>query len=100
MRVKSSQMAARVFLVAAALALLAGSAPAAPGDPDKTFGSDGVVTTLHGQWSSGDGLAIQPDGKILVAGASSDGLMVARYMPDGALDPSFGSAGLVTSSAA
>ncbi len=42
---------------------------AAPGDLDTTFDTDGKVTTNFGFYSSrGYGLAIQADGKLLVAG--------------------------------
>jgi uncharacterized delta-60 repeat protein len=71
------------------------------GEFDPSFGSDGVVTT-----SFGPGLAIayalriQRDGKLLAAGISdvSDGNVsaaLARYTPDGELDPSFGAGGKV-----
>jgi uncharacterized delta-60 repeat protein len=58
------------------------------GDLDPTFGSGGVVSQ-----SPGAGIAIQPDGKIVVAGSSPFAL--ARYLPDGSLDPSFGAGGHV-----
>ena len=44
------------------------------------------------------GLALQPDGKIVAigfAGGSSTDFLVARYLPDGRLDPSFGGSGFV-----
>ena len=43
-------------------------------------------------------MAVQPDGRIVVAGATAnDGdFAVARYLADGTLDPSFGRGGLVT----
>ncbi|MGE3842572.1 MAG: hypothetical protein AB7I50_13385 [Vicinamibacterales bacterium] len=42
------------------------------------------------------GIVIQPDGKIVIAGVSNDGFedfAVARLLPDGTLDSSFGSGG-------
>jgi uncharacterized delta-60 repeat protein len=39
-------------------------------------------------------VAVQADGKIVVAGYESGDTTVARYLPDGSLDPSFGSGGL------
>ena len=46
--------------------------------------------------------AVQPDGSIVVAGMTNGGVataplrvMVARYLPDGSLDPAFGSGGVV-----
>jgi uncharacterized delta-60 repeat protein len=77
-------------------------APAAkPGDLDTTFGANGVVVTSIGEWAEGHAVAVQPDGKIVVAGSvSPDGIYdrfgVARYSADGNLDPGFGVNGIVT----
>jgi uncharacterized delta-60 repeat protein len=70
------------------------------GDLDPSFGSGGLVThTLgSGESPSISGIAVQPDGKIVVAGASSPGdhgFLLTRYLPDGSLDPSFGDAGYI-----
>jgi uncharacterized delta-60 repeat protein len=64
------------------------------GSVDDTFGTDGkVITDLVD-----NRLALQPDGKILVAGSSSNGtdsdFALARYNPDGSLDASFGGGNL------
>ena len=40
-------------------------------------------------------IAIQPDGKIVVVGATDQNVALARYLPDGTLDPTFGNAGTV-----
>lgn len=75
---------------------------AADGQLDPTFGIDGKVTaTFGGTWSDGTALAIQPDGRIVVAGVDSpDGWTfdfgVARFQTDGSLDPTFGTGGVVT----
>ncbi|HEV7865822.1 MAG TPA: delta-60 repeat domain-containing protein, partial [Acidimicrobiia bacterium] len=68
---------------------------------DPTFGQGGVVLTDFGQsydWAYA--LALQPDGKILVAGVSdasgSKDIALARFGPNGTLDRSFGRGGLVT----
>ncbi len=69
------------------------------GDLDSTFGSNGVVTTAvfpttH-NW--GGDLAIQPDGKILVAGTVSNtgyDFVLLRYNLNGSADNSFGSNGI------
>ena len=45
---------------------------AARGDLDPTFGSGGKVTTDFGGNEFAWGLAVQPDGKAVVAGSSSD----------------------------
>ncbi len=71
------------------------------GSLDTSFGSDGKVTTPIG---SGDdeayAIAIQGDGKIVVAGYSSNGsnndFAIVRYNADGSLDTSFGTGGKVT----
>jgi uncharacterized delta-60 repeat protein len=74
------------------------------GDLDTTFGTGGKVLTDFGAGSINtvDTVAVQPDGKILVAGntqASSSSrslIALARYNSDGTLDLGFGSAGKVT----
>ncbi len=71
---------------------------AAAGDLDPTFGVNGVVDTdLSVSSLYTAAIAIQPDGKILVAGSTSDTtLVLARYEADGTLDVTFGTAGFVT----
>jgi uncharacterized delta-60 repeat protein len=59
------------------------------GSRDRSFGVDGVVTTTLGLDANAHAIATQPDGKIVVAGGSDDGMMVMRYLSDGSLDPSF-----------
>jgi uncharacterized delta-60 repeat protein len=70
------------------------AAPLLAGDLDSSFGSAGVVTQ-----SPGDpvGIAVQPDGKVVVAGGAvrGSGFLLARYLPDGSPDPSFGEGGYV-----
>jgi uncharacterized delta-60 repeat protein len=72
---------------------LAGPAQAA-GELDSTFGGDGRVSTNFGGSESASDVAVQPDGKVVVVGGTSDGLTasfaVARYLPNGDPDPSFG----------
>lgn len=72
----------------------------ADGSLDTTFGGDGVVTTDFGHDDSASGVAIQSDGKILVAGSRNDasdvaGFTVVRYNADGSMDTSFGTDGAV-----
>lgn len=70
---------------------------------DPTFGVNGRVrtdlSTIAFTEDSVDGVAVQPDGKILAAGyrnSSSDQWMaLARYATDGTLDPTFGGDGVV-----
>lgn len=77
----------------------------ADGTLDKTFGTKGMVLTAFGR--SEDlctAMAVQPDGKIVLAGTTNAGtgsasymaFAVARYNPNGTLDTTFGSGGLVT----
>jgi uncharacterized delta-60 repeat protein len=70
------------------------------GSLDATFGTGGrVVTQFAGVSAYPQSIAVQTDGKILVAGLASDlrfqfiTVAVARYDPDGSLDSSFGSGG-------
>lgn len=68
----------------------------ADGALDPSFGSGGVASLPFpaGSFGGGDAVAIQPDGKIVVAGEAKgavDGdVAVLRYQADGTLDPSFG----------
>ena len=75
----------------------------ADGTLDRTFGGDGKVTTDFGSGSDDDvinALALQPDGKIVVAGYSTvsggNDFALARYHTNGRLDTTFGNGGLVT----
>lgn len=65
---------------------------------DTTFGTNGIVTTDVGNLSSSNAanaLGLQPDGKIVVAGTRDYDCAIVRYNPDGTLDTSFGSGGIV-----
>jgi uncharacterized delta-60 repeat protein len=72
------------------------------GSLDTSFGSDGIVVTDFASNSNDEGhaIAIQSDGKIIVAGYAYEGskkfFALVRYNPDGSLDTSFGSGGKVT----
>ena len=66
---------------------------------DPSFGSGGEVTTSFSSGSDGiSAIAVQPDGKIIVAGGANGSaeFALARYNPDGTLDTTFGDAGTVT----
>jgi len=70
------------------------------GSLDPSFGDDGKVTTTVGQdGGKANTVAVQSDGKIIVAGSASAGdnneFAVARYNASGKLDMSFNSAGNV-----
>ena len=78
--------------------ILSPPANAAPGDLDPTFGTGGkVVSSFGAPFDAASAVAIQPDGKIVLAGSAFNGdFLVVRYNPNGSLDPSFGTGGLVT----
>ena len=68
------------------------------GSLDSSFGNGGAVTAdIADLTAEAQGVAIQPDGKIVVVGDASNAVerlfAVARYNPDGVLDESFGSNG-------
>ena len=73
------------------------------GSLDTTFSGDGKLTTdFAGDHDIGNGVAVQPDGRIVVAGYSfssttNNDFAVARYNPDGTLDTSFSGDGKQTS---
>jgi uncharacterized delta-60 repeat protein len=92
---------------AASMLLGAMAAHAAAGDLDVSFGTGGVtITDFAGLRDEALHAAVQPDGRIVAVGStnvlsygSNFGQMdfaLARYLPDGSLDPSFGSGGKVT----
>ena len=53
------------------------------GLPDQGFGTDGLVLTEVGEAESGNAVAIAPDGKIVIAGLTSDSrgdrVLTARF---------------------
>ena len=73
------------------------------GDLDASFGEGGRVRTsfeaLDSRFigSRAQAVAVQPDGRLVVAGGTGAGteFALARYLPSGALDPDFGDGGLV-----
>jgi uncharacterized delta-60 repeat protein len=93
----------RYVLLLAAVALAGAfvqSAWAADGDLDPTFGNGGkVITDINGV-DRLNKIALQPDGKIVAAGAyrltnGVSHIALTRYSADGALDTSFGTGGKV-----
>ena len=67
------------------------------GSLDSTFGSNGIaVTNLPTTDESVGAVAIQPDGKIVVAGSQSGPWLAARYQTNGTLDVTFGTNGIAT----
>jgi uncharacterized delta-60 repeat protein len=77
----------------------------APGTLDVSFGGQGwVVTPMSTIQDRFYDIAVDSAGRLVAAGYTSAGyssgngldFVVARYLPSGALDPSFGSGGIVT----
>jgi uncharacterized delta-60 repeat protein len=71
------------------------------GTLDHAFGKNGIVTTsIHAGDDNASGVAIQKDGKIIVAGSSNNGsdfdFALIRYNSNGTLDPAFGKGGIVS----
>jgi uncharacterized delta-60 repeat protein len=71
------------------------------GSLDYTFGTGGIVTTELDGYGKATGVALQPDGKIVVAGnvgisVNSTVFAVVRYNTDGSLDETFGFGGFIT----
>lgn len=90
--------------IATALVALAGLLPASgasaavPGELDPSFGIGGKVQAPIGPEAYAGGVAAQPDGKIVVTGTpqESQGFSIARLLPNGSPDPSWGEGGVVT----
>jgi uncharacterized delta-60 repeat protein len=57
---------------------------------------DGIVTTKIGSSSYGQSVAVQGDGKILVAGGATEIIALTRYNSNGSLDTTFDTDGIVT----
>jgi uncharacterized delta-60 repeat protein len=67
------------------------------GSPDSTFGTGGVVTTTQDDVTGGAfAMALQPDGKIVVATTGDLDLLVIRYNINGSLDNTFGTGGIAS----
>ena len=75
------------------------------GSPDLGFGSGGkVVTDVAGSTDRAHAVAVQADGRIVIAGIATLGsgvnldqdVALVRYLADGSLDASFGNGGKVT----
>ena len=105
---KLAALTPRLMLLAATLVALTflvtpGSPPAQaqvtvkPGSLDTSFGRGGMVTTNFGSGKHvGNAVAVQPNGKILVAGYAGNDFALARYNADGSLDTGFDTDGKVT----
>ena len=97
----------RVIRMALVLAALAAAEPAAaaPGELDPVFSGDGKQSTDFGRPAVAYAVALQDDGKIVLAGTTgtdvggfteTSDFAVARYHRDGSLDGSFSGDGKLT----
>src|SRR5207249_3193430 len=69
----------------------------ADGTLDPTFGTGGTVATDFGTPDDeASALVLQPDGKLVDDGDDAAGFALVRHNPDGSLDPTFGTGGVVT----
>jgi uncharacterized delta-60 repeat protein len=69
------------------------------GQPDPSFGMGGIDTIPIGQTATGFSVAVRGNGRILLAGNAYTTQLVAataQLLPNGALDPSYGSGGIAT----
>jgi uncharacterized delta-60 repeat protein len=95
---ENQNMRTTLILSSVVLASIGGGAFAAPGDLDPTFGVGGIVLTdVSTTTDIGKAIAIQADGRIIVAGNKQTGadLLLVRYNDDGSVDPSFNATGRV-----
>src|SRR5438067_699524 len=105
-RVRSMRRPSRLVMLTVALlgaVGLASGAAGAGGALDPSFGIGGKVVTQFGDGSVANGVALQPDGRIVAAGychvfggPNLYAFALARYNSDGSLDSSFGTGGKVT----
>jgi uncharacterized delta-60 repeat protein len=67
------------------------------GSIDSTFGTGGYLIQPMPEGGETYAITLQPDGKIILCGYSDPGFQptVARLLPNGSLDPSFGNGGVV-----
>src|SRR5215213_861266 len=66
---------------------------ACAGTPDESFSSDGHVSTVLSKPSQAQAVAVQADGKVVVAGVvhkNGDDVAVTRFTSGGSLDGTFG----------
>jgi uncharacterized delta-60 repeat protein len=65
---------------------------------DKSFGNNGSVESSFGSSAyAGTAIAVQQDGKIIIAGYGGGAIVLARYNSDGSYDTGFGNNGKVIS---
>jgi len=67
------------------------------GQRDPTFSGDGLTVFGVGGASAAAAVAIQTDGRLVLAGTADGDIVLARLGTDGSLDPTLGGDGIVTS---
>jgi uncharacterized delta-60 repeat protein len=65
------------------------------GKLDRSFGEGGAITTPFTDFDQAESVAIDSQGRIVAGGYAKRDLALARYEPNGGLDPSFGDGGKV-----
>ena len=65
------------------------------GKLDRSFGENGTVITPFTDYDEAESIAIDSQGRIVAGGFAKRDLGLARYEPNGNLDPSFGDGGKV-----
>lgn len=100
----NTQIAKKILLACAAVAVFPTLMLAQAGSLDPTFGTGGIVTTPNTTTACGAvvncAIALQSDGRIVVAGGATQSngapeMAMARYNTNGSLDTTFGNGGLV-----
>ncbi len=88
----------KITLILFILQIIGSISYAQPGSLDNTFGTDGkIITTVGSADDYGNSVAIQGDGKIVVAGYSYGyDFSLIRYNTNGTLDNTFGNDGKVS----
>ncbi len=83
---------ARLAVLGAAVALTVAAAPAlgAAGDPDPAFGAGGKSVVDLGSSDVAFGVALRPDGRIVLGGYRSGSSLIAQLGAQGLIDGSFG----------
>jgi uncharacterized delta-60 repeat protein len=66
--------------------------PPSPSGPDTSFGTGGKAT-IAGFGGDRSGMAVQPDGKVIMVGGTFTDFVMARFNADGSPDNAFGTSG-------
>jgi uncharacterized delta-60 repeat protein len=61
---------------------------------DPSFGTNGIFEWSNGEDGQASSLALEPDGRVAVAGVNGSTLVVLRLLPNGSLDGAFGVGGV------